>query len=307
MAQPTVYVDWTFNGLWPYQARYLSTPDGRCAYVDEGARSAHAVLLLHGNPTWSFLWRHAIQALVREGHRVIAPDLLGFGRSDKPDHLAAYTLERHVARLVALWQALDAQEVSLVVHDWGGPIGLWWLKESGVPLRRLVVCNTFSPVLPGQQGETIALNAARFASRLRPLADFMYRRRHLMLRNFLFGAGMVNHPALTEEVRAAYWAPHLRAEDRTGVLAFPLQIPQTNSEPVAKRSAEVASKLKDALNAIPSLLLWGTKDYLFDETTLSSWVNFIPRARVLRMENASHYVLEDVPELAASAIAHAIL
>jgi pimeloyl-ACP methyl ester carboxylesterase len=306
MTQPEVRVDWTFNGLWPYQPRYLSTPDGRCAYVDEGARSPHVVLLLHGNPTWSFLWRHAITALVRAGQRVIAPDLLGFGRSDKPNTLAAYTLDRHVARLFALWQALDAQEVSLVVHDWGGPIGLWWLKEARVPLRRLVVCNTFSPVLPGQQGQTAAPKVSRFASRFRPLADLLYRRRHLMLRDFLFGAGTVNHLALTSEMRAAYWSPHLRAEDRAGVLAFPLQIPRTNRDPVALRSAEVARELKDALNDMPSLLLWGTKDSLFDETTMSSWIAFLPRATVLRMENASHNVLEDVPELAASAIANAI-
>jgi haloalkane dehalogenase len=127
-----------------------------------------------------------------------------------------------------------------------------------------------------------------------------------MLRNFLFGGGTVNNKALNDEVRAAYWAPHLRAEDRAGVLAFPLQIPRKTSEPVAQRSAEVARELKDALNAIPSLLLWGTKDYLFDETTLNSWINFLPRAKVVRVENASHYVLEDVPELAASAIANAI-
>lgn len=307
MTHPEVQVDWTFNGLWPYQPRYISTSEGRCAYIDEGARSAHAVLLLHGNPTWSFLWRHVIKALVRAGQRVIAPDLLGFGRSDKPDDLAAYTLERHVARMLTLWQALDAQEVSLAVHDWGGPIGLWWLKASGVPFRRLVVCNTFSPVLPGQQGQTAALNAVRFASRVRPLADFMYRRRHLMLRNFLFGGGTINHKTLTGEVRVAYWAPHLRVEERTGVLAFPLQIPRTTSELVALRSAEVARELKETLNAIPSLLLWGTKDYLFDETTLNSWISFLPRAPVVRVDHASHYVLEDVPELAASAIANAIL
>jgi haloalkane dehalogenase len=105
-----VQKDWTFNGLWPYQPHYLSTPEGRCAYVDDGPRTVHAVLLLHGNPTWSFLWRRVIGALVSAGQRVIAPDLLGFGRSDKPEDLAAYTLERHVARLLALWQALDVQE-----------------------------------------------------------------------------------------------------------------------------------------------------------------------------------------------------
>ena len=116
----------------------------------------------------------------------------------------------------------------------------------------------------------------------------------------------MNHRALTSEVRAAYWAPHLRAEDRTGVLAFPLQIPRSSSEPVAQRSAEVARELKDPLNAIPSLLLWGIRDDLFDETTLNSWITFLPQAEVVRVEQASHYVLEDVPKLAASAIANAI-
>ncbi|HLH61012.1 MAG TPA: alpha/beta fold hydrolase [Ktedonobacteraceae bacterium] len=233
--------------------------------------------------------------------------MLGFGRSDKPNKLAAYTLERHVARLLALWHTLEAQQVSLVVHDWGGPLGLWWLSASHVPLRRLVVCNTFSPVLPGRQGQTAALKLARFASRSRPLADYLYRRRHLMLRDFLLGGGTVNHTALTAQVRAAYWAPHLHTEDRTGVLAFPLQIPRTSSEPVAQRSAEVARELQDALNAIPSLLLWGMKDYLFDETTLGSWIDFLPRATVVRIENASHYVQEDAPQLIASAIANMIL
>jgi pimeloyl-ACP methyl ester carboxylesterase len=255
MMHSPVQIDWTFDGLWPYQPRYFATPEGRCAYIDEGPRSTHAVLLLHGNPTWSFLWRHAIAALVSAGQRVIAPDLLGFGRSDKPNRLDAYTLERHVARLLALWQALGAQQVSLVVHDWGGPLGLWWLAASHVPLRRLVVCNTFSPVLPGRLGQTPALKLARFVSRSRLAADYLYRRRHLMLRDFLFGGGTANHGALTAQVRTAYRVPHLHAEDRAGVLAFPLQIPRTTSEPIAQHSAEVARALHETLKAVPALLL----------------------------------------------------
>jgi pimeloyl-ACP methyl ester carboxylesterase len=306
MAHSSVQVDWTFNGLWPYQPRYLATPEGRCAYIDEGPRSPHVVLLLHGNPTWAFLWRHTIDALVSAGQRVVAPDLLGFGRSDKPNVLAAYALERHVARLLDLWHTLDAQQVSLVVHDWGGPLGLWWLSASHVSLRRLVVCNTFSPILPGRQGQTAALKLARFVSRSRSLADYLYRRRHLMLRDFLFGDGTAHHTALTAQVRAAYRAPHPHAEDRAGVLAFPLQIPRTTSEPIARHSAEVARELQDTLNAIPSLLLWGMKDYLFDETTLRSWIDFLPQAKAVRIENASHYVQEDAPHLVASTIASMI-
>ena len=306
MTQPEDHADWTFNGLWPYQPHYLSTSEGRCAYVDEGPRSPHIVLLLHGNPTWSFLWRHAISTLVGEGYRVVAPDLLGFGRSDKPNDLAAYALDRHVARLSALWQSLDAREVSLVVHDWGGPIGLWWLNNSHAPIRRLVVFNTFSPVLPGKQGQTAALNVSRFLGRFGPVADFMYRRRHVMLRDFLFGGGTLHHEALSADVRAAYWAPHRCAADRTGVLAFPLRIPRTSSDIVAQRSAEVAKQLKDTVNAIPSLLCWGTKDYLFDGTTLASWIDFLPGAKVVRVDDASHYVQEDAPELAASTMTDAI-
>jgi haloalkane dehalogenase len=307
MAHSPVQVDWAFDGLWPYQPRYFATPEGRCAYIDEGPRSTHAVLLLHGNPTWSFLWRHAIAALISAGQRVIAPDLLGFGRSDKPNRLGAYTLESHVARLLALWQALGAQQVSLVVHDWGGPLGLWWLSASHVSLRRLVVCNTFSPVLPGRLGQAPALKLARFVSRSRFVADYLYRRRHLMLRDFLFGGGTAHHTALTAQVRTAYRAPHLHAEDRAGVLAFPLQIPRTTSEPIAQQSADVARELRETLDAVPSLLLWGMKDYLFDATTLDSWIEFLPRASVVRIANASHYVQEDAPQEVASVIAEAIL
>ena len=149
MTHPVVQVDWTFNGLWPYQPHYLSTPEECCAYVDEETRrTAHAVLLLHGNPTWSFLWRHVIGALVSAGQRVIAPDLLGFGRSDKPEDLAAYTLDHHVARLMVLWNALDVQEVSLVVHDWGGPnwpVVARRLRRTSAPLGSLQYVQSCTP------------------------------------------------------------------------------------------------------------------------------------------------------------------
>jgi haloalkane dehalogenase len=212
------------------------------------------VLLLHGNPTWSFMWRQAIPALVRAGHRVIALDLLGFGRSDKPTTLAAYTVDRHVTRLSTLWQSLDAHEVSLVVHDWGGPIGLWWLEQAHVPIRRLVVFNTFSPVLPGKQGQTAALGVARVASQFPPLADIMYRRGHLMLRDLLFGSGTLHHKSLPAAVRAAYWAPHRRVADRTGVLAFPLQIPRHASDRVAQRSRGKATARHTAGDSEPAVL-----------------------------------------------------
>nr|WP_265576283.1 hypothetical protein [Thermogemmatispora aurantia] len=107
-----------------------------------------------------------------------------------------------------------------------------------------------------------------------------------MLRDFLLGGGTVSHAALTAPVRAAYWAPHRQAADRAGVLAFPLQIPRPTSEPIAQCSAAVARELHETLTATPSLLLWGMKDYLFDATTLASWVDFRPHATVMRLEQA---------------------
>lgn len=116
--------DWTFGGLWPYEPRWFDTADGRMHYVDEGPRDGRPVVLLHGNPTWGFLYRDFIGRLAAAGHRVIVPDHLGFGRSDKPPRREIYRIAEHIRRMDALLETLDLRQATVVPQDWGGPIGL---------------------------------------------------------------------------------------------------------------------------------------------------------------------------------------
>jgi pimeloyl-ACP methyl ester carboxylesterase len=119
-------IDWTFGGTWPYQPRWFDTPDGRIAYVDEGPPDARPVVLVHGNPDLGVPVPPVHSPLVAAGHRVIVPDHLGFGRSDKPDDPALYRIQAHQGRMEALLEALDLREATVVPHDQGGPIGLGW-------------------------------------------------------------------------------------------------------------------------------------------------------------------------------------
>src|ERR671914_2037331 len=116
-------MDWTFGGAWPYEPRWFDSQEGRMHYVDEGPRDGRPVVLMHGTPTWSFLYRHFIPPLTAGGHRAIAVDDLGFGRSDKPDRPALYSIERHCRRVEALLESLDLRDATLVPQDWGGRSG----------------------------------------------------------------------------------------------------------------------------------------------------------------------------------------
>jgi alpha/beta hydrolase fold len=113
----TMTTDWTFGGLWPFEPRWFETSDGRMHYVDEGPRDGRPVVLVHGNPTWGFLYRNFIGPLTEAGHRAIVPDHLGFGRSDKPTDPELYRIPRHVTRLEALLESLDLGDAVVVVQD----------------------------------------------------------------------------------------------------------------------------------------------------------------------------------------------
>ena len=118
----SVRSDWTFDGTWPYAPNYFDTGAGRMHYVDEGPRDGRPVVLVHGNPTWGYLYRNFISPLSESGYRVVVPDHLGFGRSDKPNEPSLYTIPKHSERFIALMDSLGLKDATLVVQDWGGPI-----------------------------------------------------------------------------------------------------------------------------------------------------------------------------------------
>ena len=135
-------VDWTFGRTWPYEPRWFESADGRMHYVDEGPRDGRPVVLVHGNPTWGYLYRNFIPPLVAAGNRVIVPDHLGFGRSEKPGEAELFRVRRHAERFDALLESLDLNGVVLVPHDWGGPISLWWATHHPGRVAGLFILNT---------------------------------------------------------------------------------------------------------------------------------------------------------------------
>ena len=141
-------LDGDFDGSFPYEPRFVNAGAVRLHYVDEGPPDAPPTLFVHGNPTWSYMWRRPIAELSTRGRRCVAFDHMGFGRSDKPPYLSGYSLQVHIDNALALIDQLDLRDVTLVVHDWGGPIGLGALLQRADRLRALVLINTWAWELP---------------------------------------------------------------------------------------------------------------------------------------------------------------
>jgi haloalkane dehalogenase len=203
----------------PWTPAYAETSDGlRVAYLDEGPRDAPVVLLLHGEPSWSYLWRHVVPVLLDAGLRVVAPDLVGFGRSDKPAAESDHTYARHVEWLrSALFDALDLAGITLVCQDWGGLIGLRLVAEHAGRFARVVVANTGLPD-----------GTARLPQPWWDFRDFVARTPDLPV-GLLVSSGCAT--TLPPEVVAAYDAPFPDATYKAGARAFPDLIPQTPDDP----------------------------------------------------------------------------
>jgi haloalkane dehalogenase len=291
--------DWTFNGLWPYEPRWFDTPDGRLHYVDEGPTDGRPVVLVHGNPTWGFLYRDFIGPLTAAGYRAIVPDHLGFGRSDKPPDPALYRIPRHVQRFDTLLESLDLHDAVVVPQDWGGPIGLSWAVAHPERVQGLFILNTYAH---GPRGK-IKLPLPLRLFRAPGLGELLVKGLHLFVRVFLFRVGVVHRERLTSDVRAGYLAPHPTWASRTGVLVFPREIPAAGTGPVAKLTAELEHGLEAHFRAKPAHIVWAMRDPAFTPALLEQlWRNTLPDAPVTRLDDAGHYLQEDaheriVPEL----------
>jgi haloalkane dehalogenase len=282
---------WDFGGSWPFPPRFFEAEGGRLHYVDEG--DGRPVVLLHGNPAWSYLYRRFIPALRQAGCRAIAIDLLGFGRSDKPADPAAYTIERHAQRLASVLDSLDLRGACLVVHDWGGPIGLPWAVGNPDRVARLMILNTFAPALPGPMGKGLTLRLLR----TRGLGELIATRRDGLTEDFLLGAGTRHRKErLDDDAKRAYRAPHPDRASRTGVLAFPRQVPLEAGGPVAELTRRTEEGLRRDFADRPAQICWGMRDVLFGERVLDLWRDVLPGAPVLRLEDAGHFIQEDAHE-----------
>jgi pimeloyl-ACP methyl ester carboxylesterase len=283
--------DWTFGGTWPYEPKWLVTGGARIHYVDEGPRDGEPVVMLHGNPTWSYLYRRFIAALTEAGFRAVAHDELGFGRSDKPSGARAYSLQRHVEHFAALMEELDLDDVTLVVQDWGGPIALTWAIDNPDRVRRLVVLNTWPGAVPPDHPKPSALYGLL---RLPLVGELLAKGAHVFVRQLLLRGG--THPErLGADERAAYLAPHRTWGSRAGVLAYARLVPWEAGHITAPLGARIEAEL-DRLRGKPVLIVWALADPAFKERSLAFWRARFPQAEVHEIQDAGHYVQEDAPE-----------
>ncbi|HXQ79711.1 MAG TPA: alpha/beta fold hydrolase [Opitutaceae bacterium] len=268
--------------LYPFTPKSFQTAQGaRMSYVDEGASGREAVLMLHGNPTWSFHFRDLVSELYPMV-RCVAPDHVGMGLSDKPSSYD-YGLASRIADIEGLVGSLGLAKVHLVVHDWGGPIGLGFAGRH-----------------PERVGRIVILNTAAFASDRIPLRISLCRTPWLGalivrgLNGFAEAATWMATASrrLTWEERRAYLHPYDSWASRIGIHRFVRDIPLERAHPSRHALEEVSRGLR-RLAGHEKMILWGARDFCFDDAFLSRWREIYPDARVERFENAGHYVLED--------------
>ena len=282
------------NGLYPFAPHYLevrgrsgNTPEAgghRMHYVDEG--QGDPVLMVHGNPSWSFYYRDRISQL-RSSHRVIAPDHIGCGRSAKPnDRHYDYTLSTRVADLGTLVDSLDLRDVTLVVHDWGGMIGMAWAARHPVRIARLVVMNTAAFPLPAGKAFPPSLALARTPG----IGALLVRGANAFSRGAV--KYCVTRRPMSKAVAAGYLEPYDSWAHRIAVHRFVQDIPLKENDrayPIMKETGDALVRLVDK----PMLICWGLKDFVFGRQFLDEWVRRFPEAEVQRFEDCGHYVLED--------------
>ncbi|MGN6679655.1 MAG: alpha/beta fold hydrolase [Streptosporangiaceae bacterium] len=284
--------DWTFGGEWPFRPCWFDSADGRMHYIDERPSSGAPVVLVHGNPTWGFVYRKFVGPLAAAGHRVVVPDHLGFGRSDMPRDTAVCTLASHIRRFDALLESLDLRGATVVPQDWGGPIGLSWAAAHPDRVDRLFVLNTFAHRPPWPVPIPLPLRLFRAPG----TGEVLVKGMNMFVRGFLFRAGVTHPERLTPQVRRAYLAPHPDWASRTAMLAFPRAIPSGPDGPVSDLAAVIEVGLRRYFADRPVAIAWGMKDPAFTPRWLELWLDTFPRADVMRLPDAGHYLQEDAHE-----------
>lgn len=306
---------------YPFQPqRFEVRPGVAMSYLDEGPRDGEVVVMLHGNPSWSYYWRHLVLGLrdpaAVRGYRCIVPDHVGMGLSDKPDdrgglrhpHGAGphydYTLQSRIDDLQALLRHAgvdDATPVTLAVHDWGGMIGFGWALAHAAQVRRLVITNTAAFPLPKEKPMPWQLTLGRDT-----LAGAFAIR---AFNAFSSGASFVGvSRRMPAAVRRAYVAPYDSWAHRISTLRFMQDIPLAPGDP-AWDLVERAGQRLSAFADRPAFIGWGLRDFVFDRHFLDGFRRALPAAQVHAFEDAAHYVLEDrhevlVPEIRRFLDAH---
>lgn len=270
----------TLYHLYPFDSHYLDINGNSMHYIDEG--DGEIILMLHGNPTWSFYYRNLILKL-RDKFRCIAPDHIGCGLSSKPQ-LYPYHLRTHIANLKQLIIKLNIKHFHLVMHDWGGPIAMGLAKD-----------------MPDRVGKIVILNTAAFLShklplriklcRLPGLGDLLIRAFNVFAYCALTMASM-QKGGLKGETRKGFLFPYNNWRNRIAHLRFVQDIPMRSQDYSYQLMQDIQNNLLK-FQRNKTLICWGDKDFCFNNYFLKIWLNYYPKAEVHKFPNCGHYILED--------------
>jgi len=280
--------DTRFDDLpgYDFTPNYIEVDGLRMHYVDDGPRDGAPVVCFHGEPSWAYLYRKMLRPLVDGGHRVIAPDYAGFGRSDKPTDRRWYTFDRHSELMAAVLGALDVRNATVVVQDWGGPIGLRWAVENTDRVGALAIFNT-------------GLFTGRVSKGFLAWRDFAEKNPDLPVGFVIQGATATELP---DEVVAAYDAPFPTAESKAGAAQFPLIVPTTEEAAGAKEMRAISDELSRWNK--PALVAFSDLDPVFPYPRAGQvFCDLIPTAgEQVKIEGASHFLQEDRGEQLAQEV-----
>jgi haloalkane dehalogenase len=273
--------------LYPFESHFETIGGHKYHYVEEG--EGEPVLMLHGNPTWSFYYRELIKKL-SPNFRCLAPDHIGCGYSDKPgDADYNYTLEQRVQDLEEFLRIKGIfKNIHLIVHDWGGIIGMLYAHRNPDSIKKIVLMNTAAFHLPKSKNFPVALWLARTWAGAFAIRAF----------NAFSGIATIEGTKrirLSKDIRQGLTAPYDSWQNRIATLRFVQDIPLKYSDPGYDLVTEMEKNLSQ-FQKLPVLIAWGMKDFVFDKHFLETWIHYLPKAEVHRFEDSGHYILEDQQE-----------
>ncbi|MCG9755472.1 alpha/beta fold hydrolase [Shewanella insulae] len=276
------------DSLFPFKSNYLDRNGHKLQYVNEG--QGEPVVMVHGNPSWSFYYRNLVTAL-SPNHQCIVPDHIGCGLSDKPDDAGYdYTLKNRIDDLEALLDHLDVKEkITLIVHDWGGMIGMGYAARHPERIKKIVLLNTGAFHLPEAKPFPWALWICR-----NTLLGTVLVRGFNAFSSIASYVGVKRAP-MPKAIREAYVAPFNSWANRISTLRFVQDIPLKPGD----RNYELVSEISDKLSQfsqLPVMICWGLKDFVFDKHFLDEWKRRFPQAEVHEFADCGHYILEDASD-----------